>query len=65
MRASAWVTKILNNYILFILSVYNLGRLTSDNYATNERKRIFGSCFCLEVTIFLKSSKRSMADRKR
>ena len=42
-----------------------MGRLTSDNYATKELKRIFDNCFCLEVTTFLKGSKRSMADRKR
>ena len=34
------------------------------NYATKKHKPIFDSCFCLEVTIFLKSLKQSMANWK-
>ena len=41
-----------------------MGWLTSDNYATTGHEAIFESGFCSEVTIFLKSLKRLMANQK-
>ena len=41
-----------------------LAWVSSDDYASNERKLIFDICFYLEVTIFLKSLKGLMPNQK-